>query len=1053
MNGLIQQEIHKTGIKFAKNQQFPTDSMDFNTGIQDVGVAVLQELWNKVTFQATEIVTETRDVVLEKDSLQEFSRSISELSTLLRALDAKRVESAMGLESTKAALETLNSQLREAAKIIKGYKSGSCLRLLLHSHSIRLQMQNLSKEMAMTISSFHLVNLDMSLNLKTMMDQIINNLRSIEFRSTVATETLAFEIGKSISQHSRNQENSMKLLEKIAEAVGARENASLVQNELALLKQEKEEMEDQKKQAEALQLAQLIQLLYSTEIVTRPQNEEISMHHQQYPINSFICPLCNEMMTDPVAIFCGHSFERKAIQDCFNRGERNCPTCGEELQSLELTPNVSLRGSIDEWKLRDLDLKFQAAVSGINSNDYSRQNKALENMQFLIEIPRYAIKVAEGGLVPKLVEFLKHKRLDTSATLKCLYYLAKHCDNHKEVMVEAGVVRRIVKQIYRGEKGPDAIAVLLELSKKETLREKIGETKDCIPLLVSLLHNNNPDVSQKAKSTLHNLSCNTSFVIKMAEAGHFQPFVARFNQGPQESRALMAADLIKMQLKENNLKDLEDGKFIRSLIQMLSANSPAYKSVCLKCVKKLMVYPHIVKQLLSDSVMIPLLLGLISFVGSSSHLKQEAGEILALLVGACQRPEFEMHQDLQELQSEHNVRLFMQLVFISDPETKIQFLHLLLELSSKSQTAQNLIRSDRDAIVQLFAALDGDQREVKRWVLKLVSCISDNHPDGVPLPPSPWKETAINTLVAFLTCSLDIEERSIAAAIIGQLPKDDIIIDEILKKSEALKAIREVICTEEENEGIRASANVDSSLLENALAALLHFTEPTKPDLQRQVGKLEVYPSLVRILSSGSSLAKKRTAIALAHISQSTSSSKPEATLMAKEPKNSMALLHVMNLLPSMSWCCSTSAVNESLCAVHGDACSPRDTFCLVKADAVKPLVRALSETDDGVAEAALTALETLLADHNTQSHATAAIVDNQGVVGILQVLEKGSLSAKSKALDLFQKIINHTQIIEPFFQKSERILIQLLHEDVLKKKVALVLRQMSIIPEQSSYF
>jgi len=108
----------------------------------------------------------------------------------------------------------------------------------------------------------------------------------------------------------------------------------------------------------------------------------------------------------------------------------------------------------------------------------------------------------------------------------------------QEVMVEAGVVRRIVKQIYRGEKGPDAIAVLLELSKKETLREKIGEPKDCIPLLVSLLHNDNPDVSQKAQSTLQNLSSNTSFVIKMAEAGHFQPFVARFNQGFSSSFSL-----------------------------------------------------------------------------------------------------------------------------------------------------------------------------------------------------------------------------------------------------------------------------------------------------------------------------------------------------------------------------------------------------------------------------------------------------------------------------------------------------------------------------------
>lgn len=93
------------------------------------------------------------------------------------------------------------------------------------------------------------------------------------------------------------------------------------------------------------------------------------------------------------------------------------------------------------------------------------------------------------------------------------------------------MVRCIVKQIYKGEKGPDAIAVLLELSKRENLKEKIGNSKDCIPLMVSLLRNDNPNVSEKAQNMLQNLSTNTSLVIKMAEVGHFQPFVARFIQG------------------------------------------------------------------------------------------------------------------------------------------------------------------------------------------------------------------------------------------------------------------------------------------------------------------------------------------------------------------------------------------------------------------------------------------------------------------------------------------------------------------------------------------
>lgn len=512
----------------------------------------------------------------------------------------------------------------------------------------------------------------------------------------------------------------------------------------------------------------------------------------------------------------------------------------------------------------------------------------------------------------------------------------------------------------------------------------------------------------------------------------------------------MVDDLLKMQIKENGMKDLEDRQFIQSLIQMLSSSSSAYKLICLKCIKKLIAYPKMAKWLLSDSTTIPALLGLISFFSPDPYLKQEASEILALLVEACPLPQFEMHQGLQELQSKQNISLFLQQIVYSDPQIKIQFLHLLVEISSKSDIARDLIRSNGDAVAHLFSSLDGDEPLVKRWILKLIHCISDDHPDGAPLPSSPGKGAAVNTLVAILTHSPDVEERCLAAGIISQLPKDDTIIDEMLHKSEVLKAIREVICSmEEEDNGMRAPAIVDKSLLENALAALLRFTEPTKPELQRQVGNLEFYPSLIRVLCSGSSLAKKRTAIALAQLSQSTSLSVSDATILATQAKNSMPLLQVIKNMP---WCCSTS-LDESLCAVHGAACSSRHTFCLIKADAVRPLVRTLSETESGVAEAALMALETLLTDHSTLTYATAAIVDSQGVVAILQVLEKGTLPARAKALDLFHEILKHTQISDSLFQRSERILIQLLQEDALKKKVALVLRQMNVIPDQSSYF
>lgn len=509
----------------------------------------------------------------------------------------------------------------------------------------------------------------------------------------------------------------------------------------------------------------------------------------------------------------------------------------------------------------------------------------------------------------------------------------------------------------------------------------------------------------------------------------------------------MAAALTNMQLKENSIKDLKDRQFIHNLIQMLSSSIPASKSACLKSIKKLLAYPKMVKRLLEDSITIPHMLSVISYVGSDPYLKQETAESLALLIRASKHLELQKYQGLQELQSEHNVSLLLQYVVNNDDQTKIQFLHLLVELSYRSETARDIIRIDNDAITHLFSSLHSDRLRVRSWAMKLIYCISEGHSGGVPLPPSPAKEFAINTLAEILTSSPDIEERSIAAGIISQLPSDDAIIDEILCKSEALKAIHEVICSMDvENSGKIAPASTGSSLLENALAALLRYTEPTKPELQRQLCKLELYPSLVRVLSSGTSLAKQRTAIALAQLSRSNSQFLSDSSDMAKQSKYLLPL-HLMK------WCWSASSEDRGSCPVHGNACSPRDMFCLVKADAIKPLVRSLSETESGVAEAAIMALETLLTDHSTLSNAAAAIEESQGLVAILQVLEKGTLSAKTRALDLFQKILKHSKISDSIFNRSERILIQLLHDDELRKKAALVLKQMNVIPDQSSYF
>jgi hypothetical protein len=65
-----------------------------------------------------------------------------------------------------------------------------------------------------------------------------------------------------------------------------------------------------------------------------------------------ICPITQMAMTDPVITVDGHTFERKAITEWFNRGNITNPLTGAPLDSKMLIPNIALKGVIEEYNRR-----------------------------------------------------------------------------------------------------------------------------------------------------------------------------------------------------------------------------------------------------------------------------------------------------------------------------------------------------------------------------------------------------------------------------------------------------------------------------------------------------------------------------------------------------------------------------------------------------------------------------------------------------------------------------------------------------------------------------
>lgn len=69
-----------------------------------------------------------------------------------------------------------------------------------------------------------------------------------------------------------------------------------------------------------------------------------------------LCPITNEIMTNPVIADDGFTYERSSILEWFNRGKTSSPMTNEEFTSKALTENTDLKDKIDEFlKKMDFD--------------------------------------------------------------------------------------------------------------------------------------------------------------------------------------------------------------------------------------------------------------------------------------------------------------------------------------------------------------------------------------------------------------------------------------------------------------------------------------------------------------------------------------------------------------------------------------------------------------------------------------------------------------------------------------------------------------------------
>ncbi|KAI3429990.1 RING-type E3 ubiquitin transferase [Psidium guajava] len=296
----------------------------------------------------------------------------------------------------------------------------------------------------------------------------------------------------------------------------------------------------------------------------------------------FRCPISLELMTDPVTVSTGQTYDRSSIQRWLKAGNITCPKTGERLTSTELVPNSALRKLIKHFCA---DNGISLANSGRRGSDITRtivpgSKVAAEAMKKLSRFlarrlvfgtteqkhkAAYEIRLLaksnifnrtcliEAGTVLPLLNLSSSPDAATQENaIAALLKLSKHTSG-KRVIVECGGLSPILSVLRKGlslEARQIAAATMFYLSSVKGYRKLIGETPDAIPALADLIRNGKPCGKQNAVVAIFGLLLYPENKCRVIAAGTI-PLLANILASSEKDDLIVDSLAVLASLAEN----------------------------------------------------------------------------------------------------------------------------------------------------------------------------------------------------------------------------------------------------------------------------------------------------------------------------------------------------------------------------------------------------------------------------------------------------------------------------------------------------------------------
>nr|GMD10931.1 U-box domain-containing protein 15 [Ipomoea batatas] len=314
--------------------------------------------------------------------------------------------------------------------------------------------------------------------------------------------------------------------------------------------------------------------------------------------NEFLCPITLEIMSDPVIISTGQTYERESIQRWFDSNHKTCPKTGQALANLLLAPNIALKNLIQQWsEINNFPLPkkdppsnadthinkdssdLQTLVHNLSSNLLEEQRKAVEKIRLLSKgSSENRISIASCGAIPPLVQLLSYpdSRIQEHAVTALLNLSLD--ESNKKLISRENPISAIIEVLQKGTVGAreNSAAALFSLSMLDENKVEIG-SRNGIPPLIDLLKGGTIRGKKDAITALFNICLNQSNKTRAIEGGIIEPLLKFLMDKKLDIVDEILSILLIFASHPTGRQEMGQLKFVETLVNLVQDGTPKNK--------------------------------------------------------------------------------------------------------------------------------------------------------------------------------------------------------------------------------------------------------------------------------------------------------------------------------------------------------------------------------------------------------------------------------------------------------------------------------------------